>query len=104
LERLLRVRNINGSDNSRGAITHEAEANVYYKGHIKRVRMDVCELGKVDMILGIPWLVVHNPEINWKTKEVKMTRYSPICGKYTEKKEIKKKARKTDIDDKKNLR
>jgi len=23
----------------------------------------------------MPWLACHNPEINWKTGEVKMTRY-----------------------------
>jgi len=64
LERLLRVRNIDGSDNSGGAITHEAKANVYYKGYVERVRLDVCELGKVDVILGMPWLAAHNLEIN----------------------------------------
>jgi len=28
--------------------------------------MDVCKLGKTDMILGMPWLVAHNPEIDWE--------------------------------------
>jgi len=106
LERPLRVRNVDGSDNSGGAIIHEAKANVYYKGHVERVRLDVCKLGKVDVILEIPWLVVHNPEINWKTGEVKMTWCPPICGKYMEKKGIvkEKKARKTDINNEKDLR
>lgn len=91
---------------SEGAITHEAETNVYYKEHMERVRMNVCELGKVDVILGMLWLAVHNPEINWEMGKVKMTWYLPICGKYTGKKEIvqKRKARKTDIDDEKDLR
>jgi len=31
---------------------------MFYKGHIERVRMDVCELGKMDVILGMPWLAV----------------------------------------------
>ena len=111
LGRLLRVRNVDGSDNSRGAITYEAKANVYYKGHVERVRLGVYELGKVNVILGMPWLVVHNPEINWEIGEVKITRYPPICGKYMGKKDIakkeivkRKKARKTDIDDEKDLR
>jgi len=25
-------------------------------------------------------LAVHNPEINWETREVKMTRCLPLCG------------------------
>ena len=33
------------------------------------------------MILGMLWLVHHNPEINWRIGEVKMTRCSEECGK-----------------------
>jgi len=56
LERLIMVRNVDGTNNSAGAITHQVEANMYYKGHIERIRMDVCNLGKTDVILKIPWL------------------------------------------------
>jgi len=54
--------------------------------------MDVCELGKTDVILGMPWLAAHNPEIDWEKGEVQMTRCSPLCGKAIKikrKKEIK---------------
>jgi len=27
---------------------------------VERARMDVCNLGKTEMILGIPWLAAHN--------------------------------------------
>ena len=53
LERSTIVRNVDGTNNSRGAITHQIEANVYYKGHIERMRMDVCDLGKTEVILGM---------------------------------------------------
>ena len=43
--------------------------------------MDVCELGKTDIILGMPWLAAHNPEIDWEKGEVRMTRCPPLCGK-----------------------
>ncbi len=33
------------------------------------------------MILGIPWLACHNPEIDWRTGEVKMMRCLEECGK-----------------------
>ena len=33
------------------------------------------------MILGMPWLACHNPEIDWRTGKVKMTRCSEECGK-----------------------
>ena len=72
LKKLLRVRNVDGSDNSGGAITYKAKANVYYREHVERVKLDVYKLGKVDVILGIPWLTTYNPEINWEMREVKM--------------------------------
>jgi len=77
------VRNVDGMNNSGGAITYQVEVNVYYKSHVERIRIDVCDLGKTDMILGIPWLQAYNPEINWETEEVKMTRYPPLCGRNT---------------------
>jgi len=33
------------------------------------------------MILGIPWLGCYNSEIDWKTREIKMTRCPDECGK-----------------------
>ena len=62
LDQPLQVRNVDGTGNSGGAITYEVEVNMFYKGHIERVRMDVCELGKMDVILGMPWLAAHNLE------------------------------------------
>jgi len=64
LERPLMVKNVDGTVNSRGAITHQVECNVFYKGHIERMRIDVCDLGKMEVILGMLWLAAHNPEIN----------------------------------------
>jgi len=87
LERPIAVRNIDGMNNSRGAITHQVECNVFYKGHMERIRMDVCNLEKTEVILGMPWLAAHNPEINWETGEVKMTRCPPLCGGKGQKKE-----------------
>jgi len=54
LERPIMVRNVDGTNNSRGAITHQVEVNIYYKSHVERMRMDVYDLGKTDVILGMP--------------------------------------------------
>ena len=55
------------------------------------MRIDVCDLGKTEVILGMPQLAVHNPEINQETGEVKMTRYLPLCGgRSPEKKKVKR--------------
>jgi len=80
LAKPIAVRNVDGTGNSGGAITHKVEVNLYFKGHVKRVRMDVCGLGKTEVILGMPWLQTHNPEIDWEKGKVKMTRCPPICG------------------------
>jgi len=87
LERPIAVRNVDGTNNSGEAITHQVECNVFYKGYVKRMRIDVCDLGKTKVILGMPWLVAHNLEINWETGEVKMTKYLLLCGRKSQKKE-----------------
>jgi len=35
--------------------------------------MDMCNLGKMEVILGMPWLAAHNLEIDWEKVKVKMT-------------------------------
>jgi len=87
LERPIAIRNVDGTNNSGGVITHQVECNVFYKGYMERMRMDVCDLGKTEVILGMPWLAAHNPEINWETGEVKMTRCLPLCCRKSQKKE-----------------
>ena len=89
LERPIVVINVNGTNNSTEAIIHQVEVNVYYKGYIKRMRMDVCNLGRTDIILEMPQLQVHNPEINWETEEIKIMRYLLLCGRNTKLKEEK---------------
>jgi len=89
----LLVKNMDGTVNVGEAITHQVGCNMFFKGHIERVRMDVCNLGKTEVILGMLWLVAHNPEIDWEKGEVKMTRCPPICRKKKQeerKKEVKK--------------
>ena len=81
LERPMQVRNVDGSFNREGPIENTVEVNVYYKGDVERTEIDVIGEQKWSVILGMPWLACHNPEINWKTGEVKMTRCPVECGK-----------------------
>jgi len=96
LKKPLLVRNVDGMVNAGGAITHQVEYNMFFKGYMERARMDVCNLGKTELILGMPWLAAHNPEIDWKKGEVKMMCCPPICGRKQEVKE--KKVKKTEKD------
>jgi len=97
------VRNVDGTNNSGGAITHQVEANVYYKGHVERIRMDVCDLGKMEVILGMPWLQAYNPEINWETGEVKMMRCPPLYSR-TRPRGVKKGKRVATLEEEKIVR
>ena len=90
LDRLVMVRNVNSTNNSTEVIIYQVEVNMYYKNHIERVRMNVYNLEKTNVILEILWLQAHNPKINWKTKKVKMMRCLSICEKNTAvKKDVK---------------
>jgi len=46
LKNPLLVKNVDGTANMGGAIMHQVECNMFFKGHIERVRMDVCNLGE----------------------------------------------------------
>ena len=81
LERLVNVRNLDGSFNKEGPIENIVEVNIYYQEYRKRTEIDVIREQKWTVILGIPWLACHNPEIDWRTGEVKMMRCLEECGK-----------------------
>jgi len=81
LDRPMYVRNVDGSLNKEGPIEHMVEVNIYYQGHKERTEIDVIGGQKWMVILEMPWLACHNPEIDWRTGEVKMTRCSEECGK-----------------------
>jgi len=86
----LLVQNMDGMVNVEGAIMHQVKCNMFFKGHVERVRMNVCNLGKTEVILEMPWLAAHNPEIDWEKEEIKMTRCPPICGKRKQEEKRKK--------------
>jgi hypothetical protein len=52
------------------------------KGHAECIQLAVIRLGKQHVILGYSWLLEHNPEINWETKEVRMTRCLTVHRTY----------------------
>ena len=54
LKRPLKVKNMNRMENSRGNIMHQVKVNIFYKNHVERMRMDVYNLGKTEVILEIP--------------------------------------------------
>jgi len=77
----MHVRNIDRSLNKEGLIEHTVEVNIYYQGYRKRTEIDVIRGQKWTVILGMLWLARHNPKIDWRTGEVKMTRCLEECSK-----------------------
>jgi len=81
MEKPIYIRNVDSSFNKEGPIKHMVEVNIYYQEHRERMKIDVIGGQKWSVILGILWLAYHNPEIDWKTGEVKMTKCPEKCGK-----------------------
>ena len=81
LDRPMYVRNVDSLLNKEGPIEHTVEVNIYYQGHRERTEIDVIGGQKWTVILEMPWLACHNPEIDWRTGKVEMTRCPEKCGK-----------------------
>ena len=81
LDRPMYVKNVDSSLNKIGPIEHMVKINIYYQGHRERTEIDVIGRQKWQVILEMPWLACHNPEIDWKTGEVKIMRCLEECGK-----------------------
>jgi hypothetical protein len=57
-----------------------ADVILRYEQHSERTQLAVTRLGKQSLILGYNWLRNHNLEINWQTKDVKMSRCPLQCS------------------------
>jgi len=53
LKKPLLVRNVDRTVNAGRAIMHQVECNMFFKGYVERARIDVCNLGKTEVILGM---------------------------------------------------
>src|ERR1700675_72975 len=73
------VFNVDGTANEAGAISEIADVTLRYNGHTECALFAITQLGKQSMILGFTWLQKHNPEVNWQTKSVRMTRCPQGC-------------------------
>jgi len=53
LDKPVEVKNVDGTNNNGGRIEYEIECNMYFEGHVERIRVDVCKLGRMKVILGM---------------------------------------------------
>ena len=72
IARPIKVLSIDGSPNLAGAITEVANVQMIAAGgeHTEYLRCLITDLGNDQMILGLPWLQKHNPDIDWDSGEV----------------------------------
>ena len=67
------VYNVDRTTNTEGAISEVADLLLHYNGHSERALFSVMGLGRQNLILGHTWLRDHNPEVDWRTGNVKMS-------------------------------
>jgi hypothetical protein len=73
------VRNIDRTFNEAGSVHEVVELLLKYKNHSEKAFFTVTSLGRQNMIMGHSWLRKHNPDIDWTTGDVKMTRCNGGC-------------------------
>ena len=79
LEQPISVFNVDGTPNKMGEITHYTEFIMKIGQHQEKIRLYISDLGRARIILGHRWLNKHNPEVDWKNGEVKLTRCPEEC-------------------------
>jgi hypothetical protein len=63
----------------RGPVTHEATVTLTINDHQEEIKLHCITIGNSPIIIGLPWLRKHNPNINWK--EGRVTFDLEKCGK-----------------------
>jgi hypothetical protein len=74
------VYNVDSTANDARAITDIADVILHYENHSEHTQLAITCLGKQSLILGYNWQQNHNPEINWQTKDIKMSRCPLQCS------------------------
>jgi hypothetical protein len=61
------VRNIDGTTNKKGEMTHYVMTYITVGDKRFLIKAHIVGLGKESLVLGFPWLQKVNPMINWTT-------------------------------------
>jgi hypothetical protein len=80
LSKPILVYNVDNTANDASMITDIADIIICYENHSECTQLAITCLEKQSLILGYNWLCNHNPEINWQTKDVKMSRCPLQCS------------------------
>jgi hypothetical protein len=84
---------MDGTLNKAGSITEVVKMMLQYHDHSEKTLFTVTGLRKQDIILGLTWLHKHNPEVDWKSGEVKMSPCLNHCRTCQNKANVEQKER-----------
>uniref|UniRef100_A0A0W0G8S4 Reverse transcriptase domain-containing protein n=1 Tax=Moniliophthora roreri TaxID=221103 RepID=A0A0W0G8S4_MONRR len=70
LEKPIKVFNIDGTQNKISWITHSVTVDIAIGDRSMKETLLISGLGPEQIILGLPWLQDHNPDIDWVTRVV----------------------------------
>ena len=70
LRRPIMVRNVDGTYNANRQITHQVLLDATTAGQRQTLSLLVTGIGKQSIILGLPWLIKENPDINYRTGQL----------------------------------
>ena len=70
---------MDGTLNEAGSVTEIVELVLRYQNHSEHAFFAVTSLGSQKVIMGYSWLQKYNLDIDWSTREVKMSRCSGSC-------------------------
>ena len=66
-----KVRNVDGTTNRMGTITHEVQLMIQFGDYVTLHRFLVADIGEDDIILGYPFFEAANPDIDWAAGTLK---------------------------------
>ena len=75
LRKPILVRNVDGTHNITGHITHRVLLNATIAGQRQTLSLLITGIGHQNIILGLPWLISEDPDINWKAGTLKWRLY-----------------------------
>ena len=74
------VHNADGMLNKNGSITDYVFLRLSVGDHTEQLEFVVADLGTHDLFIGHKWLKLHNPNIDWKTSEIRFDQCPKKCG------------------------